>query len=64
MDLLITLIVIVIVLGLVYWLVSLIPLPEPFGSIVKVLFILLALVIVLSAFGILPGGHVARLRLG
>lgn len=51
---LITLIVYLIVLGLIYWLVSLIPLPSPFGQIVRVLFILVAVVAVLSAFGVMP----------
>ena len=62
MAIITTLIVYLIVLGLVYWLVSLLPLPEPFGMIIKVLFVILAIVAVLSAFGVLPGG-LPRLRL-
>lgn len=56
MHIIITLIVYLIVLGLIYWLVSLIPLPDPFGLIVRVLFILLAVLVVLSAFGVISGG--------
>ena len=56
MSIIITLIVYLIVLGLLYYLVSLIPLPHPFGQIVQVLFILLAILVVLSAFGIISGG--------
>ena len=56
MSIVITLIVYLIVLGLIYWLVSLIPLPAPFGQIVQVLFVLLAVLVVLSAFGIIGGG--------
>ena len=46
-----------------YWLVSLIPLPAPFGKIVQVLFVILAVLAVLSAFGVLPGG-LPHIRLG
>ena len=56
MSIIITLIVYLIVLGLLYWLVSLIPLPDPFGQIVRVLFIILAVLVVLSAFGFISGG--------
>ena len=56
MSILITLILWLIVIGLLYWLVSLIPLPAPFGQIVMVAFILLAVLAVLSAFGIVGGG--------
>ena len=56
MSVIITLIVYLIVLGLLYWLVSLIPLPDPFGQIERVLFIILAVLVVLSAFGVVSGG--------
>ena len=56
MSIIITLIVYLIVLGLLYYLVSLIPLPAPFGQIVQVLFVLLAILVVLSAFGFVSGG--------
>jgi hypothetical protein len=62
MSVIITLIVYLIVLALVYWLVSLLPLPAPFGLIVRVLFVLLAILVVLSAFGIVDGG-LPRVRL-
>ena len=62
MALITTLIVYLIVLGLVYWLVSLLPLPAPFSTMVRVLFIVLAVLAVLSAFGIIGGG-LPRLRL-
>ena len=50
----ISLLVTIILIGLLYWLVSLIPLPAPFPSIVKVLFIVIAVLTILSAFGVLP----------
>jgi hypothetical protein len=66
MEIIISLIVTLIVLGLIWWLVSFIPLPEPFGQIVRVLFIILAVWAVLAGFGVVPGGmliHVGHLRL-
>ena len=56
MSILITLILWLIVVGLIYWLVSLIPLPPPFPAIIQVAFILLAVLAALSAFGIIGGG--------
>ena len=51
----IDLIVTIILIGLLYWLVSLIPLKEPFPQIVMVLFIIWAVLVVLNFFGV---GHV------
>jgi hypothetical protein len=51
----ISLIKAIVILGLIYWAVSLIPLPDPFPTIVKILFIIAAVVIVLQAFGISTG---------
>lgn len=48
----ITLIVSLVGLGLVYWLVSLIPLPSPFPMIIRVVFIIIAVVYVLNALGV------------
>tara|TARA_R110000868_G_scaffold114344_2_gene306425 strand:+ start:7572 stop:7745 length:174 start_codon:yes stop_codon:yes gene_type:complete len=48
----ISLIIFIVVLGLIYWVVSLVPIPAPFAIIVKVLFIIIAVVTVLSAFGL------------
>jgi hypothetical protein len=53
---LINAIVWLIVLGLVWWLVSYIPLPTPIGAIIRVLFIILAVVVVLASFGVLNIG--------
>ncbi len=48
-----SLIVTVILIGLLYWIVSLIPLPSPFPTIVMVLFIIWAVLVVLEGlFGI------------
>ena len=49
------LVVEIVVVALVYWLISLLPLPEPAPLILKVLFVLILILIVLSAFGLLGG---------
>lgn len=51
----ITLIVGILVLALIYWLVSLLPIPEPFDIIIKVIFIIIAILMVLNAFGLVTG---------
>lgn len=56
-----SLIVYLIILGLVYWLVSLLPLPEPFGNIINVLFIILVILLLVYALLGVPG-VVPRLR--
>lgn len=50
-----SLIVTIIILGLIYWAVSLIPLPDPFPTIVKILFIIIAVSVLLQAFGVSTG---------
>jgi uncharacterized membrane protein (GlpM family) len=63
MNVIVTLIVYLVVLGLIWWLVSMLPLPAPLGGIVRVLFIILAVMVVLAVFGIIPGGFLPRLNL-
>lgn len=51
-DLLVTILVFAIVAGLLYWLVSMLPIPEPFGTIIKVCAVLICILVVLGfAFG-------------
>lgn len=50
MDALVSLLIIVIVAGLVYWIVSLMPLPQPFKQIAMVLCALILLLWVLGLF--------------
>lgn len=57
-DLLISLIVFCIVFGIAYYLISLIGLPEPFNKLVRVAFILIALLAFLGyAGGYFPEGR-------
>ena len=60
-GLLVYILVLILVLGLVYWILQQLPIPEPFGMIVKVVIGLIAVVLLLS---ILFGGiNVPTLRL-
>ena len=63
MDSIINLIVYLVVFGLIWWLVALLPLPSPVAQVVRVLFIIMLILIVLSVFGIIPGGSLPRLSL-
>lgn len=59
--LLVNLIILLVVMGLIYWLVTLIPLPEPFPNIIRVLAIIACVLVVL---GVLFGGvGVSAIRL-
>ena len=55
MELLISLLVAVLILGLLYYLVSMLPLPAPFALLVRVLFIVICILVV--AWYVTPWGH-------
>jgi hypothetical protein len=59
---LVNLIIYLVVFGLIWWLVGFLPLPAPVAQVVRVLFIILLIVIVLSAFGFVPGIHLPQMR--
>lgn len=62
-DLLIWLIVICLVFAVVWWIIGMIPLPDPFGLIVRVAFALIFLLVLLNMLIGLPGmGHGPLLR--
>lgn len=63
MDVLIGLIVYLVIFGLIWWLVGMLPLPAPVAQIVRVLFVILLILIILSAFGLVPGLHLPRIRM-
>lgn len=57
------LLVFVIVMGLIYWVVSLLPLPEPFHKIALVIIVVICLLYLLGLlFGMAPGFPAMRLR--
>jgi hypothetical protein len=49
---LLNLIVEIIIIALIYWLVTFLPLPAPAGAIINVIFIIILILVVLSAFGL------------
>lgn len=55
------LVVVLVVLGLVYWLLMQLPIAEPFRSVIKVVVIIFLILWLLSLVGLLPG---TRIRLG
>ena len=63
MNVIISLIIYLIVFGLIWWVISLLPLPAPVGLIVRVLFTIMLIIIILSAVGILPGVNLPQVRL-
>lgn len=48
MSLLLTLLVYVLILGLVYWVITLIPLPPPFRTVALVVFAILVIVVLID----------------
>lgn len=59
MGILFTLIIYLAVLAIIYWVITSLPLPEPFGIVAKVVFALVAIVLLLSLVGGFGGslGH-------
>lgn len=54
-ELLIQIVVLCVVMGLIYWLVGMLPLPEPFAKIASVAVILITILLLLSLFfGLVP----------
>jgi hypothetical protein len=53
MNLLLTLLVYLLIIGLVYWVITIIPLPPPFRTIALVIF---AILVIVMLIGMLTGG--------
>ena len=58
---LMSLILWLIVLGLVWWLVGMLPLPDPIQKIINVVFIIVLIFVVLSVFGV-TGASIPMLK--
>lgn len=54
MSLLISLLIFVLVLGLIYWVITLIPLPPPFRTVALVIMAIIAIIFLLQFLGPLP----------
>jgi hypothetical protein len=59
---LVGLLIFIIIVGLLYWAVSLLPLPQPFKNIALVIVILICIVFLLNALGIVGTGPIVHLR--
>lgn len=55
-DLLIHLLIIFLILGVAWWVISVIPLPPPFALIAQVVFVIIALIIVIELLLGISGG--------
>jgi heme A synthase len=53
MNLLFTLLIYLLILGVIYWVITLIPLPPPFKTVALVIF---AVIVIFLLFGLLTGG--------
>jgi hypothetical protein len=53
MNLLLTLLIYLLILGVVYWVITIIPLPPPFKTIALVIF---AILVIVMLIGLLTGG--------
>lgn len=51
MGILLTLLVYLAILAIIYWVITQLPLPEPFGIVAKVVFALVAIVMLISLVG-------------
>jgi len=58
---LLNLIVEIVIIALIYWLCTLLPLPAPAGQIIQVIFVIVLILVVLQAFGLF--GAVTPVRL-
>lgn len=63
MTLIVSLIIYLVIFGLIWWVVSLLPLPAPVDRIVHVLFIILLVLIILVGVGVIPGQSLPVIRL-
>ena len=57
-----SLLVIVIVLGLIYWLITMLPIPAPFKTVAIVIFIIICILVLLNMIGIFDTG-IGHLRI-
>jgi len=53
---LVNIIIWLVILGVIWFLVGMLPLPAPFGLIIKIVFIVLAILVILSMFGLINVG--------
>jgi len=59
---LVGILIFIFIIGLLYWIVTLLPLPAPFKTIALVVVCIIAIVYLLSALGVFAGGPILRVR--
>jgi hypothetical protein len=59
---LIGLLIFIIIVGLLYWCVTLLPIPQPFKNIALVIVILICIIFLLNSLGVVGTGPVLRVR--
>ena len=59
---LIGLLVVILIVGCIYWLITLLPLPPPFKTVALVILILIVIIWLASSLGAFGSGPVLRLR--
>lgn len=57
-GMLIQLLVLCLIFGIIYWVLTLLPLPEPFKMIALVIFALIVILVLLGMIGVIPGWRV------
>lgn len=55
MEILINLLIVLIIFGVIYWVIGVIPLPEPLVKVRWVLYVILALIFILALLRMVPG---------
>ena len=63
MNVIINLIVYLVIFGLIWWAVGMLPLPSPVAQIVRVLFIIVLILIILSVTGIISGNYLPPIHI-
>lgn len=59
---LISLLIFIIIFGLLYWCVTLLPIPQPFRNVALVILILICIIVLLNSLGVVGSAPVVRLR--
>lgn len=63
MPVIVSLVIYLLLSGLLWWLICLLPMPAPWDRVVHVVFIVLLLLIILAGVGLLPGLHLPLIQL-
>lgn len=62
LDVLINLLIICAILGIAWWAISQLPLPAPFGVVMRIIFALVAIILLLGVVDVVPTLHLYHYR--